>query len=1060
MDHKYKGFLLVLSAIALSVLSLAWAEALGARGLSKEDIEALRRKGEAEGWTFTVSENPATKYSLEELCGEKEPEGWWLNARFDPCSPTRDLPARFDWRDSSGCTGVRNQGGCGSCWAFATVGVLECNIKIRDGVSRNLSEQWLVSCNTDGWGCDGGGRAFDYFQWKTDPCGGTGAVLETDFPYVAWEAPCDCPYPHHYLIDGWAYLSTGMPPVENIKQAIIDYGPVYVSVYANDAFQAYSGGIFNGCESGETNHAVVLVGWDDDQGPSGIWFLRNSWGALWGEGGYMRIPYGCSSVGQAATYINYHRPDPPSVTVTYPNGFETLGGLVDVTWTATDPDVGETPLLLIDLDYSPNAGSSWSPIDSNQTNDGSYCWDVSTLPAGDNYLVRITATDTTDRWGSDQSDDVFSITSHGAIAGMVDQAKGPLSGAVVTAEGWSTRSDTADAGGRYVIKGVPVGLFDVTASAAGYCSYTNEDVEVVAEDTTTVDFALVASNVLWNSLLGGSGDERGQGVAVDGYGSAYVVGYVSSTDFPITSGPYDSSHNGATDAFVAKLAASGSALIYATFLGGSGDESGYGVSVDASGDVYLAGYTTSSDFPVTAGAFDETHNGGWDDGFVVKMNSAGDALLYATFLGGTGSDGSADIVIDHSGSAYVTGWVESADFPVTYGSFDTTHNGGYYDVYAAKLTPGGDDLSYATFLGGGDLDWGNTIGLDGSGNVFLGGVTYSADFPTTSGAFDQSHSAGSDAFVLKLHSGGDVLGYSTFLGGGSEDEVLALATDDEGCAYVTGFSSSTDFPTTTGSFDENHNGDRDAFVSKVSGTGDILDYSTFLGGLAPDAAYGIALDGSTRAIVTGGTESADFPITSGICDSVYKGGGDVFVAQLSAAGSLLDWATFLGGSDAEEGLDIAANIDGSVRLTGWTNSADFTASIGAFDGTPNGGEDCFVVRVDFGGTGDLIPPEAIDDLSLALDGGSKSSSGDIHLWWSEPFDESGVVRYVIYRSTTLESSGDSLAGTTDTSFTDMGAAGDADTSYYYAVRAVDAAGNKSEGSNRVGECDRLLPNGE
>ena len=294
--------LLLVASLFLLVNGLSQAA-----GLSKQDIEALRQQGQTEGWTFTVGENPATAYNLEDLCGFKVPENWWLNARFDPCTPTKSLPTTFNWCDSGACTPVKNQGSCGSCWAFGTVGPLECNIKLKDGVTVDLSEQWLVSCNTDGWGCDGGWWAHDYHQWKTDPCGGTGAVLESYFPYVASDVPCNCPYPHDYFIEGWAFIGNdySVAPVNSIKQAMLDHGPVSVAVYANSAMQAYTGGVFNGCGSGEVNHAVTLVGWDDSQGTSGVWIMRNSWGPGWGESGYIRIPYNCSSIGYAACYIEY-----------------------------------------------------------------------------------------------------------------------------------------------------------------------------------------------------------------------------------------------------------------------------------------------------------------------------------------------------------------------------------------------------------------------------------------------------------------------------------------------------------------------------------------------------------------------------------------------------------------------------------------------------------------------------------------------------------------------------------------------------------------------------------
>lgn len=273
------------------------------------EVETLRRQAVTEGWTFAVSDNPATQYTIDELCGLKEPPDWKLTARWDPMEPSTKavIPSAFDWRDYDGCTPVRNQGGCGSCWAFATVGALECAIKIREGVSVDLSEQWLNSCNTSGWGCDGGWYAHSYHGWLTDPCGGTGAVLESDFPYNGTDGPCGCPHEHHYTLADWAYIGTSSSVAgrDAIKRAIIEYGPVSVSVYVSSPFHWYDEGIYNYCDQGEINHSVVLVGWDDDQGQSGVWIMRNSWGPGWGEGGYMRIEYSCAQIGYAACYVDY-----------------------------------------------------------------------------------------------------------------------------------------------------------------------------------------------------------------------------------------------------------------------------------------------------------------------------------------------------------------------------------------------------------------------------------------------------------------------------------------------------------------------------------------------------------------------------------------------------------------------------------------------------------------------------------------------------------------------------------------------------------------------------------
>ncbi len=222
--------------------------------------------------------------------------------------PPGDLPSAFDWRDYGGVTSVKNQGSCGSCWSFGTVGPLEANIKIKDGVEQNLSEQYLLSCNTNGWDCNGGWWAHDYHEWRRPPSESeAGAVLEADSPYVAARTSCNGPYSHPYQIDSWAFVGGeySVPPAAAIKQAIYDHGPVAAAVCVNSAFQTYSGGVFLGPECTSLNHAIVLVGWDDNQGTDGVWILRNSWTSGWGESGYMRIGYGISMVGYSANYVNY-----------------------------------------------------------------------------------------------------------------------------------------------------------------------------------------------------------------------------------------------------------------------------------------------------------------------------------------------------------------------------------------------------------------------------------------------------------------------------------------------------------------------------------------------------------------------------------------------------------------------------------------------------------------------------------------------------------------------------------------------------------------------------------
>ena len=229
---------------------------------------------------------------------------------------------------------------------------------------------------------------------------------------------------------------------------------------------------------------------------------------------------------------------------------------------------------------------------------------------------------------------------------------------------------------------------------------------------------------------------------MDGAGSAYVTGYTLSTDFPTTPGAFDTSYNGNDDAFVAKLNPAGSGLAYATFLGGSGIDDGYGIAVDGAGSAYVTGETESSDFPTTPGAFDTSFNGGTGDAFVAKLNPAGSGLAYATFLGGSSEDDGYGIAVDGAGSAYVTGYTGSSDFPTTRRLRHKLQRRHYGDAFVAKLNPAGSGLAYATFLGGSSVRLGLGIAVDGAGSAYVTGCTESSDFPTTPGAFDTSYNGG------------------------------------------------------------------------------------------------------------------------------------------------------------------------------------------------------------------------------------------------------------------------------------------------------------------------------
>jgi len=387
--------------------------------------------------------------------------------------------------------------------------------------------------------------------------------------------------------------------------------------------------------------------------------------------------------------------------------------------------------------------------------------------------------------------------------------------------------------------------------------------------------------------IGGSSDDYGWSIAVDGSGKAYVTGYTSSTatSFPEIVGP-DLTHNGGVDAFVAKVNASGTGLVYCGYLGGSDTDRGYGIAVDGSGSAYLTGYTLSTEasFPETGGP-DLTHNGN-EDAFVAKVNASGAGLAYCGYIGGYSSDSGSSIAVDGSGYAYVTGYTESsaATFPEIVGP-DLTHNGAE-DAFVAKVHASGSGLVYCGYLGGEHSDFSDSIAVDGSGYAYITGYTSSDEdtFPDFTGP-DLTYNGGMwDAFVAKILSTGMGRNYCGYIGGSGDDYGSGIAVDGSGCAYVTGYTTSTQasFPDFIGP-DTTHNGGWDAFVAKIISTGAGRNFCGYIGGSGDDYGCCLALDGANNAYVTGHTSSTagTFPDKRGP-DLTYNGGDrDAYVAKIS-----------------------------------------------------------------------------------------------------------------------------------------------------------------------------------
>jgi hypothetical protein len=381
------------------------------------------------------------------------------------------------------------------------------------------------------------------------------------------------------------------------------------------------------------------------------------------------------------------------------------------------------------------------------------------------------------------------------------------------------------------------------------------------------------TRLVYLTYLGGSDLDTPTGLAVDSAGNAYVTGFTRSANFP-TLNALQANNRGSFNAFVTRLGPTGN-LLYSTYLGGSRNDSGSGIAVDSSGNVYVAGIATSSNFPV----INPVQSGleGASDLFMAKLNSSGSQLAYSTYLGGSQQDAATSIAVDMSGNVYVTGATLSTDFRLA-NAAQNLHGGGIFDAFVVKLNSSGNQLIYSTYLGGGGSDRGFRIMADFAGAAYIVGDTFSANFPTAN-ALQRSPGGSADAFVTKLNSAGTLV-YSTYLGGSGIDGAAAISIGTGGGAYVTGFTQSNDFPTTAPLQQNSGGGDFDAFVAKLSASGSALEYSTYLGGSGTDTGFAIAAGASDRVYVMGLTGSDDFPTVNALQSANAGGVSDLFVAKI------------------------------------------------------------------------------------------------------------------------------------------------------------------------------------
>jgi sugar lactone lactonase YvrE len=518
--------------------------------------------------------------------------------------------------------------------------------------------------------------------------------------------------------------------------------------------------------------------------------------------------------------------------------------------------------------------------------------------------------------------------------------------------------------------------------------------------------------LVYSTYLGGSVDDYANGIAVDSAGSAYVVGFATSDNYPTTPGAFQPQGQG--NVVVTKLNPTGTALVYSTYLGGSGRSSagtfgdiGYGIVLDSNNNAYITGATTSQDFPVNCGAFqtaNPTMTTGATVAFVAKLNAAGNGLVYSTYLGGEGNEespsGAGDvaqaIILNAAGNAYVTGYTYSSNFPVSGGAFQTNFAGTqqYANAFVTEMSLDGSALVYSTFLGGsqpgvlGSLnesvgDFGNAIAIDSFGDAFVTGSTLSEGFPVTSAAYQTSNAGVQNAFVTELNPTGSGEVYSTYLGGNSVDAGMAIAVDSNGFAYITGTTSSSNFPLTVGVLEGTNIGLEQyflptlkgesmefsgAFLTKLNQNGTALDYSTDLEG-AYTSPRALAVDSDGNAYV-GGSAAVAWTGPQGFTLVQVGGFGGfqetpdalpvpglscctAFIVKLDAAATVLNYASLIGGSNGSGANALALDGNGNVYLAGPTRDTDFPITPGAFQ-TANhavpgqGGLNAFVSKLALG----------------------------------------------------------------------------------------------------------------
>jgi len=482
--------------------------------------------------------------------------------------------------------------------------------------------------------------------------------------------------------------------------------------------------------------------------------------------------------------------------------------------------------------------------------------------------------------------------------------------------------------------------------------------EVGAYDT---DIPLVIDPLLSSTFLGGAADDRygyddfagyiytgHPSMVRDSSGNVYVIGHTKSDDFPTTLGVYDETYNDATsilknDITVSKFNDDLTQLLASTYIGGTSEENGATIALDSNENIYISGFTRSNDFPTTSGVHDTTFNGGNSDGFIAKLSNDLTTLTASTYIGGSDKDFVYSLITDGS-DLYIAGDTYSSNFPIRSGAYQSTKNGSN-DAFVSQVTNDLTTISESTFLGGSSYDYGRAILKSGTSIIFAGN-TQSNDFPTTAGAYDETHNGNTDGFLASLSEDLSILSAATYAGGTLSDVVFSLAKDSNDSFIIAGTTLSSNYPTVSSNYDETHNGNYDGFVSKFNTALTGLQASTYIGGANTEEIYEVVVDASDNIFIAGETRSSDFPTTFDAWSDTLSGTSDGILAKLQNNLFTLNASTYFGGSsNLDYVLSILPDNSGNLYAFGITESSDFPTVAGSYDVTANGSRDMFLSQI-------------------------------------------------------------------------------------------------------------------